>query len=77
MSPPADNYIVLLQVVGLALRLGRPWSDTTQRRTSGRSSAAWRYLVITLAAVSYKVCSGFPLILEILENILIKYTHTH
>lgn len=53
-----DDCTVLCKVVGLALRLGRPWNDMTQRRTSGRSLAAWRFLVTILAAVSYKVCSS-------------------
>lgn len=39
----------------MAQKLGKPWNDMIQRKINGTSSAAWRSLVITLAAVSYKV----------------------
>lgn len=53
------TYIALswpvLKEVGLAPRSERQWNATIQKRTSGRSSAAWRFLVTTSDAVSYKV----------------------
>lgn len=47
--------IALPQVVGLGLRLGKPWNAMIQKKTSGRSSATWLSRVITSDAVSYKV----------------------